>query len=122
MENTNLSQNQAIPATETPQEKKSQQREKDRDLRINDLTNASFNDVIPKKNTEIVEIIESSPTKSIPNVQDEVQIFSPHLKERPAPLGTFASDLLPDFIKNMIKQMGFTAPTPIQNYCKILYI
>ena len=63
MENTNLDQNLTNPAPETQQEKKSQQRERDRAIRVDDLTNATFNDVIPKKKPQIVEILENSPEK-----------------------------------------------------------
>lgn len=122
MENTNLSQNQGIPAPQSHQEQKSQQREIDRELKINDLTTETYKDLIPSKNAKIVEIIEDSPVKAAPQPQDEVQVFSPHLKERPAPLGSFANNQLPDFVKNTVKQLGFTTPTPIQNYCKFLFL
>lgn len=118
MEKANFGQKEANPAQKTPQEKKSQLREETRELKVNDLTSQSFTDVIPKKKAPVVEIIENSPVKEAPNPQDEVEIYSPHLKEKPSPLGNFESNLLPDFVKNTVKQLGFSAPTPIQNYCK----
>lgn len=98
---------------------KSEQREKIRELNVDLLTKQTYADIIAKtkKKAEIVDIIEDSAPQPQTLKEDEVEVFSPYLTDTPAKIDRFDTPLLPDFVKNAVKQLGYVTPTPIQQYC-----
>jgi hypothetical protein len=61
MENPNLNQSDDNLQEKTHQERKSDQREQERALRIDDLTIDSYCDLLPPKKPKIIEIIKETP-------------------------------------------------------------
>lgn len=120
MEKANSGQNGDTATAGAQFQSKFDIREQEREFRIDDLTKESFEDLIPKKIVKLVEVEEETPETEQVELNDQVQVYSPHLRENPSPLVNFNSPLLPDFVKNTVKQMGFSVPTPIQKYCNSL--
>lgn len=54
--------------------------------------------------------------------EDVVEIIAPLLKEKPQPLVSFEDTCIPEFVKHVVRGMGFTEPTVIQKYCRQQFI
>jgi hypothetical protein len=62
----------------------------------------------------------SLPTPSAQKTCEEeiVEVIAPQLKTTPEPLTSFEDASIPEFVRQVTRQMGFTAPTVIQKYCR----
>ena len=111
------------PTTEKTKEDKSEAREREREIRVDEQTSQTFHDVLKSTAAEVVSILddeedkESLMMKKMKEEQDKVEIYSPFLNERPPPLENFREDLLPDFVKKTAEQLNYKEPTPIQKHC-----
>lgn len=64
------------------------------------------------------EEVDNPRSNSQPSIgEDSVEVIAPLLNEKPTPLTSFEDDCIPDFVKSVVRTMGFKEPTIIQKYC-----
>lgn len=92
-------------------------RDRDRELRVQQRYGNILDEEEQESEEEELEIVKSHSQASIG--EDVVEVIAPLLNEKPTPLTSFDDACIPDFVKHVVKVLGFKEPTIIQKYCTL---
>lgn len=99
---------------------KDMERDKEREYRVNERM---AKETYSRSSLSGQEEGGDNQTSSEPLVtEDVVEIIAPLLKEKPLPLLSFDDPCIPEFVKHVVRNLGFIQPTIIQKYCSLLFI
>lgn len=93
-------------------------RDRDRELRVQQRYGHLLEDEDLESEEEEIDNLRSNTPQSLG--EDSVEVIAPLLNEKPTPLTSFEDACIPDFVKTVVRTMGFKEPTIIQKYCMIL--
>lgn len=99
--------------------RRDEQRDVERDQRVQQRYGRFFEE---EEINSVEEEDQAVKPGSSTSSEEIVEIEAPQLKTKPKPLCSFEDESIPDFVKQVVRHMGFTQPTIIQKYCKTMLL